>query len=143
MRRLGLLVCLLVLASACGGGRTTTTSRLPGKLARAWARQADQVAQAVDAGDSCRATALASSLARSVSAHRTDVPPRYQRVLLPAVDRLANGLTCTVTTVVTTTTAPPAKPPKPKPKPPHGPKPPGHHDHGPGHGHGGDGGDGG
>lgn len=142
MRRLGLLVCLLVLAPACGGGGATTTSRLPAKLARAWARQADLVAQAVDAGDSCRATTLASSLATSVSEHRAEVPARYERVLLPAVDRLANGLTCTVTTVVTTT-APPAKPPKPKPKPPHGPKPPGHHDHGHDHGHGGDGGDGG
>lgn len=138
MRRLGLLLCLLALASACGGGarRTGTSRRLPGALARSWARTADAVAQAANAGDDCRASALAQSLLRNVSAHQGSVPLRYQRVLLPAVSRIASGLTCTVTTVATTTAPSPPKPkpgPKPKPPPPpHGP--PGHHGkhHGPG-----------
>ena len=141
-RRLGLLLCLLVLASACGGGgpRAAPPHRLPGALARSWARKADAVAQAESVGDSCRASALANSLLTNVSAHEDSVPVRYRRVLLPAVDRLAGGLSCTVTVVTTTPTPPPNPKPKPKPKPPHGP--PGHHDHG--HGGGGrDGGDGG
>jgi hypothetical protein len=133
VRRLGLLLCLLGLVSACGGGgrRATPPRRLPRALAHAWAVKADAVAQAANAGDSCRASELAASLAQSVGAHQARVPLSDRRVLLPAVDRLASGLTCTVTTVETTT-VPPATQPKPKQrKPPQGPG----HDHGHGHGH--------
>jgi hypothetical protein len=133
VRRLGLLLCLLGLVSACGGGgrRATPPRRLPRALAHAWAVKADAVAQAANAGDSCRASELAAGLAQSVGAHQARVPLSDRRVLLPAVDRLASGLTCTVTTVETTT-VPPATQPKPKQrKPPQGPG----HDHGHGHGH--------
>jgi hypothetical protein len=146
MSRLVLLLCLVALASACGGGghRADTSRRLPRTLARSWARQADAVAQAANAGDDCVASARAQALLRDISTHQDRVPLRYQRVLLPAVSRIASGLSCNVTTVATTTApAPQPKPkPKPKPHPPHGP--PGHHKHhGHGHGHGGDeGGDG-
>jgi outer membrane biosynthesis protein TonB len=142
VRRLGLLLCLLGLVSACGGGgrRATPPRRLPRALAHAWAVKADAVAQAANAGDSCRASELAAGLAQSVGAHQARVPLSDRRVLLPAVDRLASGLTCTVTTVETTT-VPPETQPKPKPpKQPKPPHPPGH-DHG--HGHHDGGGDGG
>lgn len=137
MRRTGLLLCLLLLAAGCGGGqrRSATLPRLPGSLAHSWANRADAVARAEASGDSCLASRLADSLQSDVTERQARVPLRYRTVLLQAVDRLASGITCTVTTVVTVPAQPPHRPPG------HGPRPgPPHH---PGHGHHGPGGDGG
>lgn len=138
MRRIVFLLCLLVVAAGCGGGarRTATQSRLPRDLAHSWARQADAVAQAVAAGDACRANGLALRLQSDVIAGRASVPARYRAALLGSVSRLVGGMSCPPTTTVTSvvTTAPPPKGP---PKHGHGPGPPGY---GHGHGHGGDGG---
>lgn len=140
VRRIVCVVCLLALAAGCGGGsrHVSTVRGVPGSLARSWAKRADAVAAAAAAGDSCRASRLAQSLQNDVIARQSSVPLRYYRVLLRAVNHLANRFTCVPTpvTVVTTTQAPPP--------PPQGHGPPGHRKHGHGGGGGGDqGGDGG
>jgi hypothetical protein len=129
MRRIGLVLCLLVLAAGCGGARrASTVPRLPGPLAQSWAQRADAVAAAATAGDSCGASRLADSLQHDVIARQASVPLRYRTVLLQAVSRLASGIACTPTTVTVVT--PPPTHPHPHP---HSHGPPGHHDK---HGHG-------
>ena len=74
---------------------------------------------------------MADSLRDQVRAAEHKLPLRLRSPLMIGVDRLADGLTCTVTTVETV----PQKPqPRPKPKPP-GDKHGRHDDHGH-HGHG-------
>ena len=133
LRIVSLAALVVGVAAGCGGASRPQQPRLhgvPHRLAQAWEGQASQIAAAASAGDSCRAMHLADSLRDQVRAAEHKLPPRLRSPLVIGVDRLADGLTCTVTTMVTV-------PQKPKPKPP------GKHDHHDDHGHRGGGGDGG
>lgn len=147
MRRTGYLCLLALVVAGCGGGARQGPSarRIPAGLAHGWARRADAIAAAADAGDPCRASQLAESLQQDVIDRESSVPLRYRGILLRAANRLANGIVCTatVTTVVT------SNPPHPHPHPPHPHHGPAHGPHGhhgpdgpPGPGGGGPGGDG-
>jgi hypothetical protein len=148
MKTRAAIVVLVVLGVAgCGGARHAappeSVPKLPRVLAQSWARQADDVAAAVDAGDGCtarrRAVALRKEVVGAVNAHR--VPRRYLEPLVSTANDLAGRIVCT----------PPA--PAPAPVVPAGDthdehdnghgkhgghdKPPGHDKHGK-HGKGGD-----
>jgi hypothetical protein len=134
-------VLVLVAAAGCGGGarsQRSVTRGVPRTLAVQWEGQASAVAAAAEAGNSCRAKQLATSLRDEVVAKKRRLPFRLRSPLVTSVTSLAARLKCTAPPAETTSTAT-------KPLPP--PKPPGHKhdkygDHGH-HGHGkGEGGDG-
>ena len=129
MRRVIATIAVLALAG-CGGAPKRAAPppkppHLPRALARAWAAQANAVAQALAAGDGCSAQQRANELRDEVvqAVNRRQVPARFQETLGAAVNDLPGRIACDP--------APPASSPQPHP-------PPEHHDHGdePGHGHG-------
>jgi len=127
VRRVIATIAVLALAG-CGGAPKRAAPppkppHLTRALARAWAAQANAVAQALAAGDGCSAQQRANELRDEVvqAVNRRQVPARFQETLGTAVNDLPARITCNP--------APPAPAPKPHPHPPH-------HDHGPGHGHG-------
>jgi hypothetical protein len=117
------LLAVFALAGCGGTARHAAPPqqpKLPRVLAQSWKQQADSVANALAAGDSCAAqrlsTALRTSVIAAVNAHR--VPRRFLDPLTSGVNELASQITCT--------------PPAPAPTPP------GHEQkkkHGKGHGH--------
>ena len=100
MSRAAVIVCLATVSlAACGGsGRrhATPPPALPQKVAAALATRADQVAAALDAGDSCRAATLAQQLQRdtiaAVNAHR--IPSALQEQVSGSVNDLAGRVVC-------------------------------------------------
>jgi len=127
------VVVVALVAAGCGssmGSHTQADPVLPRALAQAWSERASAVATAAAAGDSCRASQLASSLRDEIIADESRVPARLQKPLVQGANALADRITCV--TPPQTVTVPPA-PPKP-PKPKHED----HHHHEPGHGEGGD-----
>jgi hypothetical protein len=131
--RIACVACLAALvAGGCGGGgpsRGQVPAKLPPGLAGTWATEAEAIATADAAGQSCRARALAVSLHNEVTQARGRVPSRLRSPLLGGVKSLADRIVCTP--------APPA--PVTRPAPPH--KPPEKHPHHDHHKHQGDGGD--
>ena len=103
--------------AACGGGQrhATPPPALPKSLASTLAARAEQVAAALDAGDSCRGATLAQRLQRdtiaAINAHR--IPPALQEQVSGSVNDLAARIVC----------VPPPRPPEEK------------HDHGKHKGH--------
>ena len=132
----------VLLCAGCGGGSRALRPapkppHLPRALAQTWSRQAQAVAEALDAGDACtakeRSQELRSEVTAAVNAER--VPARLLEPLTSAVDTLPERIVCTPPA--------PAPTPKPAPKPPKPHGEPRGHGHGPGHKHGHDeGGDG-
>jgi hypothetical protein len=125
-RLLSVLALVAVAASGCAsaaGPQPQAERGLPHALAQAWATRASEVASAAAAGQSCRASQLASSLRDEIMAEEGKVPARLQKPLLQGANSLAHRITCTPppTTVAAPTTAP--KPPDHKPPKPH------EHDH--------------
>jgi hypothetical protein len=118
----------LLLAAGCGGASPRAAARpgLPPALAHRWAGEAEQVAAALQANDSCGAQQAARSLVGEVDAADNRIPARLRVTVMTAAATLADRIACVE-----------KPPPKPKPKGPKKPKPPGH---GHGHGHEGDGG---
>lgn len=126
---------LAVLLAGCGGGapRDSTRHGVPRALARDWEGRASAIADAAEAGNSCRAQSLAASLRDDVVTSQSRVPRRLRSALLTGVNSLADRTTCRhVVTVQAPPTKPGPKEPKPKPehKPPKPHKPPHHHDKG-------------
>ena len=111
---------LLVVAAGCGDASQPQRSALhgvPPVLAQNWEGQANAIANAASAGDSCGALRLADSLQAQILASEHKLPPRLRSPLVTGVNALVDRLTCTVTT----TTKPPPKQPGQKHD---------HHDHG-------------
>jgi hypothetical protein len=121
------VVVLALVAAGCGSSAAShvqADAGLPRALAQGWAARATAVANAAAAGDSCRASQLASSLRDEIIADEARVPARLQKPLVEGANALADRITC-VTPPQTVTVAPaPAKPPKPKHEDHH------HHKHG-------------
>jgi hypothetical protein len=124
----------VLLCAGCGGAsrapQTAPPPHLPRTLAQTWSREAQAVADALDAGDACvanrRAQQLRTEVIVAVNAER--VPARFLEPLTSAVNALPERIVCT---------PPPAPVPAPTPKPPKRHKPPKpnpHDDHGHGHG---------
>ncbi len=116
---------VLLVAAGCGGSaRPHSTARvLPRELARTWASQADAVATAAAAGNSCRAQQLAGSLRDEIITAEGKIPTRLRQPLLVGVNSLADRIVCKPVAVT------PQHPPK-HPKAPTAPEPHGHHGHG-------------
>jgi hypothetical protein len=127
------VVVLVALAAGCGssaGSHAQADPGLPRALAQAWAARASEVASAAAAGETCRASQLASSLRDEIIADESRVPARLQKPLVQGANALADRISC-VTPPQTVTVAPEP------PKPPH-PKHEDHHRGKHGHGEGGD-----
>jgi hypothetical protein len=79
---------------ACGGDGSPP--RLEARLAVPLAAQADRVAAALEAGDSCEAARAAARLQQqTIAAVNTgDVPPALQEELTSAVNRIASEVEC-------------------------------------------------
>jgi hypothetical protein len=123
------LVALVVTGcGSAGGSHEQADPGLPRALAHAWAAQASAVASAALAGESCRASQLASALRDEIIADEGEVPGRLRHPLIQGANALADRITC-VTPPQTVTVVPPPKPPKPAHED--------HHHHKPGHGGGG------
>lgn len=94
MRHAALAAAVFVLAG-CGSARPQE-QRLPRPLASAWRSEADAVAAALAAGDSClarrRAVALQTSVIEAVNARR--LAPSFQEPLVGAVNDLATRIRC-------------------------------------------------
>jgi len=130
--KISCVICGVALLAGCGGSELAHSAgspKLPRRLARTWATQADLVASAAAAGQGCRAKALAGTLRDEVIHAGDKVPLRLRSPLLDGVNSLADRIVCTPPPQTVTTLQ----------KPPHTP-PHKQHDHGH-HGHGGDQGD--
>jgi hypothetical protein len=95
---LGAAVAAALCLSGCGGAKRAAPHppTLPRSLATAFAARSDAVADALVAGDSCRAVALARQLQRETIAaiNRGRVPTSFQENLTGAVNDLAARVTC-------------------------------------------------
>ena len=95
---LGAAVAVALCLSGCGGAKRAAphTPTLPRPLAAALAARSDAVADALAAGDSCRALTLARQLQRETIAaiNRGRVPASFQENLTGAVNDLAARVTC-------------------------------------------------
>lgn len=91
--RIALLLAIFAL-SGCGGDEPAPG--LEKRLAAPLAAQADRIAAALAAGDSCRAAQAAARLQQqTIAAVNTgDVPPALQEELTGAVNRLAAEVEC-------------------------------------------------
>jgi hypothetical protein len=130
-RILPVVALVALVAAGCGSstGSVRAAPGLPRALAQSWASRASAVANAAAAGDSCRASQLASSLRDEIIADESRVPARLQRPLVQGANALADRITCVAPPqTVTVAPAPPKPPPKPKHEDRH------HHKHGPGEG---------
>ncbi|MDX6412723.1 MAG: hypothetical protein QOH23_133 [Gaiellaceae bacterium] len=85
--------------TGCAGGsehRAAPPPKLPPALGSDLAAQSDRVAQALDAGDGCRAAALAKTLQHqtiaAINAHR--VPTPLQEDLAASVTDLVSRIQC-------------------------------------------------
>jgi hypothetical protein len=124
-------LAVVLAAAGCGGGKPAATTaaapapRIPAAVASDLRRQAESVADSLDAGDGCAAQTQARQLVAAVTAavNRRQIPHALLEPLTSSANDLAARITCT----------PPveARPqPEPKPKPEHGPKPkPPKHEH--------------
>lgn len=87
---------LLAVAAGCGGGESSSASRLPAQVADALAERSDVVAQRLESGDACSARAEAEALQAdtiaAVNAGR--IPARYQEDLVSAVAVLVDSVEC-------------------------------------------------
>ena len=109
----GVLAVALLTLAGCGGSSEHAIPpkppKLPRALAQSWARQADAVAAAIDAGDGCtalnRATSLRTQVVGAVNTHR--VPRRFLESLVATTNDLVGRISCT----------PPAPAPAPAPAP--------------------------
>jgi hypothetical protein len=139
MRSRTIVVALAALAVAgCGGTQQAAppkpVPKLPHALAQSLARQADDVAAAIDAGEGCtalqRAVTLRTQVVAAVNSHQ--VPRRYLEPLVSTANDLAGRITCTPPAPIVTPSGSSDKPGKhDKPG-----KPEKHHKHDK-HGHGG------
>jgi len=115
-----LVAVAVTVAAGCGNGSRAQRSALggvPPVLAHNWEGQAEAIASAASAGDSCSALRLAGSLRDQILASEHKLPLRLRSPLVTGVNALVDRLTCTAATGKTAPTKP------------H--KPPGHqHDHG-------------
>jgi hypothetical protein len=96
---LGLALAAVLSLAACGNGQkhvVTPPPRLPRTVADALAQRSDAVAQALDAGDSCLALALARDLQQqSIGAVNSGrVAAALQEPLQGAVNQLAARIQC-------------------------------------------------
>jgi sugar/nucleoside kinase (ribokinase family) len=95
---LGAAVAVALCLSGCGGAKRAAPHppTLPRSLAAALAGQSDAVADALGAGDSCRALTLARQLQRETIAaiNRGRVSGSLQEDLTGAVNDLAARVTC-------------------------------------------------
>lgn len=96
---LAALIAALCLAGCESGGEHRAAPqpvRLPRPLADALAAQSDQIAQALDAQDSCRAASLARVLqAHTIAAiNARRVPGAFQEPLASAVTDLVSRIRC-------------------------------------------------
>jgi hypothetical protein len=100
MRRGAALVVLATLALAgCGGGAKHAAPkppRLPRALAQAWAQQADGVAGALAAGDSCTAQQLAGTLRAEIvqAVNARQIPHAFEESLLATSNDLTGRIVC-------------------------------------------------
>jgi hypothetical protein len=92
---LGAALCL----AGCGGGsdqRAAPQPKLPARVAAALASRSDEVARALDGGDSCRALGLAQQLQQetvaAINARR--VPAAFQEQLGSSVGDLVSRIRC-------------------------------------------------
>ena len=97
--RLGAVLLATGSLAACGGdGRrhVAPPPALPTKVATALAARADQVAAALDAGDSCRAATLAQQLQRDTIAaiNAKRMAPALQEQVTGSVNDLAGRIVC-------------------------------------------------
>jgi len=126
--RIACVLCAAALLVGCGGSElphSAGSPTLPRGLARTWATEADAIASAAAAQQSCRAQVLAGRLRDEVIRAGAKVPLRLRSPLLDGVNSLADRIVCTPPPrTVTSVQKPPPKPPKE------------HHEHGH-HGHGG------
>jgi hypothetical protein len=105
---LGAAVAVALCLSGCGGARRAAPHppTLPRSVATALAERSDAVADALAAGDSCRALTLARELQRETIAaiNRGRVSGAFRENLMGAVNDLTARVTC----------VPPAPPPAKK-----------------------------
>src|SRR6516165_3427951 len=116
--RISFGVALLVFVLAgCGGGapQKSAAHGVPRALASEWETRATAIANAAEAGNSCKAQSLAASLRNDVVTSQSRVPRRLRSALLAGVNSLADNTECTR---VVTLQSPPPKHPPPGPKPP-------------------------
>jgi hypothetical protein len=95
------VVVLAASIAGCGSATEhraapTPPPRLPRALAQSLAEQSDQVAQALDSGDSCRASSLARVLqAQTIAAiNARRVPGAFQEPLASSVTDLVSRIHC-------------------------------------------------
>src|SRR5438128_1897335 len=98
---LGVTLAAALCLAGCGSGQrhvVTPQPKLPRTVAEALAQRSDAVAQAVDAGDSCLALALARDLQQqSIGAVNSGrVAAALQEPLQGAVNQLAARIQCVV-----------------------------------------------
>jgi hypothetical protein len=95
---LGLIALGLALVLAgCGGGSNQTAQsqpELPRAIAQDLASRSDAIADALDAGDTCKAAELADELKDAVDAALSQVPPLFQRELERNATDLQNDVNC-------------------------------------------------
>jgi hypothetical protein len=95
----GAVAAALCLAGCAGGSQQRAAPpapRLPHTLAGALASHSDAIAQALDAGDACRAASLARVLqAQTIAAiNNRRVPAAFQEPLASAVTDLTSRIRC-------------------------------------------------
>jgi hypothetical protein len=98
-RELGAALAVALYLGGCGGGaehKAAPPPRLPHPLASSLAVRSDAVADALAAGDSCRAAALATQLQRETIAaiNRGRVPSTFQEPLSASVNELVSRVRC-------------------------------------------------
>jgi hypothetical protein len=97
VRRAGAAAAAIVLLAGCGGAAkhvAPVQPRLPRALAADLRAQADAVAAALAAGDSCTAQARAVALRTAVIDDVHRVPARFRETLLGAANDLADRIAC-------------------------------------------------
>jgi hypothetical protein len=129
LRILAVAALVALLGAGCGSAarpREAADRGVPRTLAAEWEARASAIANAANAGQSCRAQWLAGSLRTEVIAAAGRVPPRLQAPLLEAVNALADRIACRHTVTVSTPQPPPKGPKPSHKKPPKKHGPPGH-----------------
>ena len=90
--------CLAIALAGCGGGSSPTTAQaeLPRALADDLASKSDSIADALDAGDQCKAAQLADELKNAVEAAVSggQVPSAFQGELVRNATDLQNEVNC-------------------------------------------------
>jgi hypothetical protein len=124
MTRVAAIAAAALVLAGCGGSTApppvAKPPRIPRALAQSWAAQANDVAQALQAGDGCTAVRYATELRASIAQSELQVPRRLRAMLVSTVNALPGR--------ITRNPAPPPVNPHPHPHPPH--HPPDHHGHG-------------